>query len=80
MRKITKQEAAQMVVTRGKASAVRTAIAHLKPGEVLLIETADWHQKAGPGQMLKRLQQSSGITYRLSKIANGSGWLVERGK
>ncbi len=57
---------------------VRTAVLHLKPGEILMIERKDWNQKNGPGQMCTRLTKSTGMKFKLNAIADGSGWVVER--
>jgi hypothetical protein len=55
MRKITKEEAKSFTVKKGNSSAVRTALLHLQPGEILLIEKKDWKPKDGPGQMVGRV-------------------------
>ena len=78
MKKITKEEAAKLQTKVGSSSAVRTAVVHLQVGEILLIEKADWTQQKGPGQMLSRLTERTKQRYKLSALADGSGWLVER--
>jgi hypothetical protein len=80
MRKITKEEAAGLVIRKGSSSVVRTAVMNLKPGEILLVEKKDWNQKNGPGQMLTRLRKSTGVDCKVSVLANGGGWIIERVK
>ena len=81
MKKITKEEAAKLQTKVGSSSAVRTAVVHLKVGEILLIEKADWTQKKGPGQMLSRLAKKTGMEFKLQTVdSDGGGWIVERVK
>ena len=80
MRKLTKEEAAKLVLRKGSSTAVRTAVLHLQPGEILMIEKSDWNQQNGPGQMCTRITQSSGQEYKVNAVADGSGWVVERVK
>lgn len=80
MRKISKEEAGMFTIKRGTSSVVRTAVMHLKPGEILFVGKKDWKQKNGLGQMLTRLKKRTGMEFRCDIIASGEGWLVERVK
>ena len=78
MKKITKEEAEQLEYRIGTSTVVRTAVMHMQPGELLLIERKDWTQRNGPGQMLKRISDKTQWKFVLKALANGSGWIVER--
>ncbi len=78
MKKISKEEAAKLTFKIGTSSAVRTAVVHLQPGEVLVIEKHDWQQVKGPGQMIQRVTERTKQKYVLKILADNSGWLVER--
>ncbi len=80
MKKLTREEADKLILRKGSSSAVRTAVLHLQPGEILMIEKHDWNQKNGPGQMLTRLGKSTGMVFNLNALADGRGWVVERVK
>jgi hypothetical protein len=80
MRKLTREEADKLMLRKGSSSAVRTAVLHLQPGEILMIEKHDWKQKNGPGQMCSRITKSTGMIFTVSALASGEGWVVERVK
>ena len=80
MKKLTKEEAAKLVLRKGSSTAVRTAVVHLQVGEILMIEKTDWKQKNGPGQMCSRIKRSTGMEFLVNAVADGSGWIVERVK
>jgi hypothetical protein len=80
MKKITKEEAGKFMLRKGSSSPVRTAVANMHVGDVLLIEKQDWKQQNGPGQMLTRVKKSTGMEFKLNSIATGEGWIVERVK
>jgi len=78
MKKLTKEEASKFVLNRGSSSIARTAVMHMQPGEILLIEKTDWQQQNGPGQMLSRVTKATGREFKLETVATGEGWIVER--
>ncbi|MES2620699.1 MAG: hypothetical protein V4615_07595 [Bacteroidota bacterium] len=78
MKKISKEDAAQIVLMEGKSSAVRTALINLQPGEILQIDKADWKQRNGPQQMITRLEKGTTKQFKVRRFANKQGWLVER--
>jgi hypothetical protein len=81
MKKLTKEEAQAYVLRRSSCSPVRTAIEHLAVGEILLVERKDWaQQKNGPRAMCNQIKKRSGMEYKVSVVASGEGWLVERTK
>jgi len=79
MKKLTKEEAQSYVLRRASCSPLRTALEHLAVGEILLVERKDWNQqKNGPTAMCTRIKKHSGMDYKVSVVASGEGWLVER--
>lgn len=80
MKKLTKEDAAKLVLRKGTSSPVRTAVVHMQVGEILLIEKTDWNQQNGPGQMCSRITKTTVQEYRLNAVADRSGWVVERVK
>jgi hypothetical protein len=78
MKKISKEEAAQLQTKLGSSTVVRTEVVHMKTGEILQIGKGDWNQVKGPGQMLQGVTKKTGQKYVLKTLADGSGWLVER--
>lgn len=78
MKKLTKEDAAKLLLRKGTSSPVRTAVVQMQVGEILLIEKADWSQRNGPGQMCSRITKRTGQEYKLNAVADGSGWVVER--
>lgn len=79
MRKITKEEAADMQLKTGKASPVRVALMSMKPGELLLLERKDVKARKGPGEMIVRITKARPkFKYRWQTKVDRSGWVVER--
>lgn len=79
MRKITKEEAADMQLKTGKASPVRVALMSMKPGELLLLERKDVKARKGPGEMIVRITKAyPKFKYRWQTKVDRSGWVVER--
>lgn len=79
MRKITKEEAADMQLKTGKASPVRVALMNMKPGELLLLERKDVKARKGPGEMIVRITKAHPkFKYRWQTKVDRSGWVVER--
>lgn len=78
MKKITKEEASSLLLRKGRSSTVRTALLHLQPGEILMVDKKEWNQKNGPGQTCTRITKSYGMKFKVNSIADGSGWVIER--
>jgi len=79
MKKLSMEEAQGYVIRRASCSPLRTALEQLAVGEIMLVEPKDWNQqKNGPGVMCQRIKKQSGMEYKVSVVASGEGWLVER--
>ncbi len=79
MKIISKEEAGAMLVRKGSASILRTRLEAMKPGEVMLLERKDWHQKKNPPTvMCTQIRKRTGATFVVNVLASGEGWLIER--
>jgi hypothetical protein len=80
MKKITKEEAEQIAVLEGRSSKVRTAVLHMKVGEILQIDRSDWKPINGPQQMCVRVTERTKMEFKVQTMASRTGWLIERVK
>jgi hypothetical protein len=80
MKKINADEANALLVSgTGRSSVFYRAICGLKPGEALVINKSEYTLKYGVGQMCKLISKRfKNVKYRHGKLADGSGWLVQR--
>jgi hypothetical protein len=77
---ISKEEAGAMpLLPFGRKHAVRILIEGLQPGQVLRIDRSDftWKRKT-PGIVCRVVSKATKAKFRVFKLPNNSGWVVER--
>ncbi len=82
MKKLTREEANQLKwVPDGKSSYARTILMAMNKGEIILLEKKDWNQKRRtPGTYCLMLGRKTKREWTCRKLADGTGWIVERVK
>jgi len=78
MRKLTKEEVAQLHIVKGRSTPVRTEVLKLKAGEFLEVKKGEWIQKNSPIQMLQTLEKRFKHKYEMHTLADKTGWVIER--
>lgn len=78
MRKLTKEEVAQLHIVKGRSTPVRTEVLKLKTGEFLEVKKGEWVQKNSPIQMLQTLEKRFKHKYEMHTLADKTGWVIER--
>ncbi len=80
MKRLTEQEAARLKTKPpGRISPIRAELMQLETGEFLLIEPKDWKgRNYSPSYICRRIEKKTNRKFKVKKVLNGGGWLVNR--
>ncbi len=78
MRKLSKEEVAQLHISKGRSTMVRTEVLKLQAGEFLEVKKGDWKQRNSPIQMLQALEKRFKHKYEMHTLSDKSGWVIEK--
>ena len=68
-------------LSSGKGHWVRNEMKTLEVGEMMTVHRADWNWKGkgnGPSRIVSHLNRTTNREYRIMRLANGNGWVIER--
>ena len=63
---------------KGRLTRVSAMAATLQPGEGLIVTRSDWKSKDAPYRVVNYLAKKTGRTFKSSRLADGTGWLIVR--
>jgi hypothetical protein len=77
MKKISKEDADNMLFSSQGKSHLRLVLEQMKPGEILHIQLADCANKRGPFETVRRASTGT-RNYEVRTLFGGKGWTIER--
>ena len=82
MKKLTKEEAEQIrTKPNGRMSRTRMYLLTMQPGEIILLERADWKQRTQvPHTYCMQLGRKTKRQWTCATTVDGRGWVIERVK
>ena len=79
MQKLSKEEVEKTVVfNNGRELWLTVKLKELQPGEGLIVKKTEWRSKSGPGRYARRLEKTLPRKFRCGRLADNSGWLLQR--
>jgi len=79
METLSKEEAnAMLLLTSGREIAVSSRLKSLQPGEALVVKRSEWKTKYAPSKIARRIEKQDGWKFRTGRLADNSGWMLQR--